>query len=538
MIEAGSASRRDWLWLAPPTLVGAALRLWGIGRQVLAGDELHAVQFAAEHSLREILTHTSQEVDHCVPLTALVRVALDAGLEPSELLLRVPVLLSGLLLVPVLALMVRSLVGARAACAFAWLLALSPMLVLYGRILRSYGPVVLLALAAVLAFHRWLEHGKRADALLYAFLAPLAAYFHLVSAVFVAAPLAYAVLGSRWRRGGPPLRAVVWLGAGTALVAAVLFAPIASSLAGFVQAKEGEGSWRWQTVWSALQLQAGVVVPSVAVVFLAVAVAGAVRLARARPGFCAYLAFLAVVHLATLFLASPAKYSNVLVFGRYVLVLLPILLLFAACAFESEAARGPRAQVSTVLLSAFLALLFISGPLTRWQYLHGSFAHHNRFMAFVNARFDAAPAELASSAYYARLAADEEVRAIVEYPVDHRWSRCNAPFYLQRLHEKEVVVSSDLALRQDPRFRWRNSAAGDAASILASRADVLVLHLDPGAEERPLAAEFDERAWREVSGRARALRVDLLTRWGRPSFEDERVAVWDLRKVRRELGGR
>src|SRR5262245_53298440 len=190
MKEAGSAPPRDWLWLAPPALVGALLRLWGVERQVLAGDELHALQFAAENSLGTILTHTSQEVDHCVPLTAVVRLALDAGLEPSELLLRLPVLLSGLVLVPVLALLVRGLVGARVSCAFAWLLALSPMLVLYGRILRSYGPVVVLALVAVLAFRRWLEHGRRADALLYSFLAPVAAYFHLVSAVFVAAPLA------------------------------------------------------------------------------------------------------------------------------------------------------------------------------------------------------------------------------------------------------------------------------------------------------------------------------------------------------------
>ncbi len=531
-VRGGTGPRNDWLWLAPPTLVGALLRLWGIERQVLAGDEIHALQFAAGHPLATILTETSQEVDHSVPLTALVRLALDAGLESSELLLRAPVLLSGVLLVPVLALMIRRVLDTRVACAFAWLLALSPMLVLYGRILRSYGPILVLALVAVLAFHRWLEKGKRSDALLYAFLAPLAAYFHLVAAVFVAAPLAYAVLSSRWRPSGPGLRAVAGLGAGTAAVAAALFAPIGASLASFVQAKSTEGSWRWATLWSTLQLQAGVLSPVVVVLFFTGCALGAWRLARARPGLCAYLSFLSVAHLAALLVASPAKYSNVLVFDRYVLLLLPILCLFVACAFGSGDVHGPKAFLRKGLLAAFLALLFLNGPLTRWPYLHGSFTHHNRFLAFVHARFDAAPEGHVSPAYFVELAADENARALVEYPVDHRWSRCNAPYYNQRTHGKEVLTSSDLALYRDPRFRWRNSVAASAEAFLACRADYLVVHLDPGAEERPLSGEFDPRSWNEQAARARAMRVDLLARWGEPSFADERTAVWDLRQAR------
>jgi hypothetical protein len=364
------------------------------------------------------------------------------------------------------------------------------------------------------------------------FLAPLAAYFHLVTAAFVAAPLAYAVLTSRWRRGGPRFNAVIGLGAGTALVAAVLFAPIARSLASFVQAKSGEGSWRWSTLWGTAQLQAGVVFPGVAVLFLVVCAVGAVRLARARPGFFAYVSFLSAVHLAALFVAGPAKVSNVLVFDRYVLVLLPLLLLLAACAFRSDAPRGRGGALYGVLLAAFLALLFLCGPLTRWQYLHGSFAHHNRFLAFVNARFDSAPASFESPAFFASLASDEGVRAIAEYPADHRWSRCNAPFYNQRVHGKEVLAATDLALHEDARFRWRNAVAAEPAALLASRADVLVVHLDPGAEERPLTGEFDDVAWREVAARARALRLDLLGRWGQPTFADDRLAVWDLRQLR------
>ena len=179
-----------------------------------------------------------------------------------------------------------------------------------------------------------------------------------------------------------------------------------------------------------------------------------------------------------------------------------------------------------------LGLLALASPLTRWPYLHGSFAHHNRFLAFLHPRFDERPAAHEPAPFYTRLAAEEGARSIAVYPVDHRWSRCNAPYYDQLVHAKEVVVASDLALHADPRFRWLNAVAPAPAALLASRADYLVVHLDPGAEEAPLAGEFDARTWREPAARARALRVELLARWGEPCYADERVAVWDLRAVR------
>src|ERR1700752_5173356 len=107
--ESGSAGESrargasPWLWLGPPLLFGALLRLWGIPRQVLGGDALHALQRAASYPLASILTHYDPQVDHSVPLTAWVRLALVGGLEPSELVLRIPVLLSGVALAPVLA---------------------------------------------------------------------------------------------------------------------------------------------------------------------------------------------------------------------------------------------------------------------------------------------------------------------------------------------------------------------------------------------------------------------------------------------------
>lgn len=515
---------------------GALVRLWGIQRQVLNGDELHALRIASERSLASILTQYDQDVDNSVPLTALVRLALAGGLRPSELVLRAPVLLAGVALVPALALAAGRVLGKRVACVFAWLLAVSPLLVIYGRILRSYGPILLLAPLAVLAFHRWLEQGKRGDAWLYAVAAPFAAYFHMVSAVFVAAPLAYALLTLRRRPAGPGLRAVVGLGAATALIASLLFVPIAPSLLSFAREKSGEGLWQWSTVWKTLRLQTGVFSPWLAALFWAACVLGTLRLARQRPGLASYLSFLCAAHLAALLLVSPAKYSNVLVFDRYVLLLLPILLLFVACAFgiEESSGGGARGLLGHALPAALGALLVCSGPLTSDKYLHGSFTHHNRFLSFLDRRFASAPEDHSSPPFYARLADDGDARVIVEFPVDYRWSRCNAPYYNQDVHGKEVLISSDLTLYRDARFRWRNAVSSDPSAYLACRADYLVVHLDPGTEERLFQknALYDEPAWRSLSVRAQALTRDLRARWGEPIFADTETSVWDLRRVR------
>src|SRR5262245_7893177 len=71
--ESRARGASPWLWLGPPLVFGALLRLWGIQRQVLGGDEFHALQRAASYPLGNILTHYDLQVDHSVPLTAWVR---------------------------------------------------------------------------------------------------------------------------------------------------------------------------------------------------------------------------------------------------------------------------------------------------------------------------------------------------------------------------------------------------------------------------------------------------------------------------------
>src|SRR6185295_6644154 len=84
----------------------------------------------------------------------------------------------------------------------AWLLAVSPMLVLYSRIARSYMPMLLLGGGAVAAFEAFWRTCRPRWAVAYAALAALAVWFHLGAGPLVAAPLAFAAADAVLRPGG------------------------------------------------------------------------------------------------------------------------------------------------------------------------------------------------------------------------------------------------------------------------------------------------------------------------------------------------
>src|SRR3977135_2906232 len=75
------------LSLIGSALTGLVLRGWNLLGQVMGGDELHAVRAAARMRLPGILT-TYSVTDYSIPLTALDRLWMDAGLTLSELSLR------------------------------------------------------------------------------------------------------------------------------------------------------------------------------------------------------------------------------------------------------------------------------------------------------------------------------------------------------------------------------------------------------------------------------------------------------------------
>lgn len=509
---------RRSLWLLAPVLAGSVLRLWNLRAQVLGDDELHLVRTALTQPVGTILV-TWQKVDACIPLSALYAVLVRSGLQLTELGVRLPELLAGLLLLVLAPLWADRRLGRATAVAFAWLLAVSPGLVLYSRIARPYMIVVLLSFGAAVAFDAWWRDGGWGRGAAYAVLAALAFWFHPVAAPVVLSPLAFgAVALFRDRRRVP---ALAGLAAGTAVAFLVFFLPARESFLEVIRAKHREIHLSARVFGALAELQAGTAVAVLAALFWLGAAFGLWKLWKDDRRLAALSALLVAGQLAGLLWISPLGLDEPLIFNRYVLVALPWVLLWAAVALGR-----PR------FLVALISILVVAGPLADPSWWRSSFPHHDDRLAFYVQRPEAPLPEA-----YRRLGPG----TVLEAPWIPVWRVSRAVALYQETHGHEIVTASPDPFLADPRLAFRNLVPLTPAAFLASRARWLVVHRDLSAEEEAIPDPLWPprmgvgRRFREVcQTEGRRLPRLLRRAWGKPDFADERAVVWDLDRVRKK----
>ncbi len=535
---------REASWLLPPALLGLLLRTYRLPPQVLSGDEVHSLGGALERPIPEILSTWTHDggADYCVPLTALLRLWLELGIPVDETWLRAPVWLAGVATGLLLPLWLAPRVGRPTAAVWAWLLAVSPMLVLYGRIARSYAPLVLLTLAAVLAFERWWRTREGWAAGAYVGCAALAVWFHLGAATLVAAPFVYAAGSLAWagrRQSARDWLRLAGVGAAAAAVTALLLWPARESLRA-LSSIQGRGHLPEAATWlEVLQLEVGIANAPVAGLLAAFALAGLVVLARRRPRLTACLVVVAVTHGVGLAVLAPNYLQDAVVASRYLLPILPIGLLGLAAAIvaatewiASRAGTGDAATRERTALAVGVAvsvLLLVAGPLARPEFRRGSFVHARSFLHFTRAGVQMAEAQV--PAFYRAVPAPG---GLIEFPWFNLASQAFAAY--QRHHDRPVRVSvarpevfEGASLRtvlQPEPERWRTSGAR-----------YLVLHRDVQREEGRLrgTGPGHERLlsrvpqfWQTLRREARRMERTLQTEWGPPVYSDDDIAVWDL----------
>lgn len=535
---------------------GAALRLYRLAPQVLVGDELHAVRAVSHRQFPQILV-TYGVTDVCLPLVGLARWLSERGVVLAEGVFRTPVVVAGLLLLALFPWLARRAAAPAAALLFPWWLALSPQLVLYGRIARSYTPATLFAGLAAAAFFAWWRTRRAAWAAAYAGLGALAVWFHLLSAVFVAAPLAFAGIARvaaalRRPRGGeadrtrerPGWLALAVVGLALAAGVALFLVPGWDGLAEMLGGKRGRGEVQPGAVADAARLLAGTVHPLLAGLFWAAAAAGFVRLLRRDRELALYSALLVGAHAAALAVAQPYGLANPLVLGRYLLLVLPVVLLWVAHGLDWRGRRWTR-LAGLAAGAALLVSIVATGPFAAPRLRYSSFLHHEDFLAF-HRPLPKLPEERIPR-FYRRLAREAVGEggagggAILELPSFPEGEN-RALHRYQDLHRREVLLTVTDPALNDPRFDFRNRVRLDPAAVLASRARYLVVHRDLGAEER--AVELPPgvpNVWgarqRNLSRHFRQVAIGFPRRaaplLGAPDESYARLLVWDLDRVRR-----
>jgi hypothetical protein len=569
-VSGGPLSRwRASLWLVAPVAAGLVLRCWRLPRQILLFDELHAVRAALASPLGRILT-TYQMPDNCIPLTALYRVLLDAGVRPSEMTFRLPVLACGLLLLVLAPLAVQRRLGRPAAASFAWLLALSPMLVLYGRIVRSYMPITLLGFAAAAAFYDWFESGRLRSAVAYVALAAAAVWFHLGAAPLVLAPLAFAA-GAALRPGetARPRRwpALAAIAAGAAALLACFLVPARSSLLLLVAEKHRHLVPPWGDLLHLAPLFAGTTSIPLAALFWLLAGVGLLAAWRTDKRFAAYTAVLVGAQFCGILALSPAGLRSPQMLSRYLLICLPWVLLWAALGLArlaggwGGAGRGalpaegagparltrparlarPAGLAAAVLLPA---ALWLSGPLARPTFLHTSFAHHADFLLF-----SCKPRTVPESRvpdFYLDLGRGARRGTLVEYPW-HSYQALRELYAYEPFHRYSVLVATPEDELDDPRLQLRNLVAASPEDFAASPASFVVVHRDFGQEHErveihpcpgvPPGVNRAESGYPELRLAALQMSRRLHAEWGPPDYADDAIVVWDLDRLRKGPAG-
>lgn len=543
---------RGWLPLVPPLLTGALLRLWNLSGQIVGGDELHAVRAALSRPLSALLFRY-EAPDIYMPAAAALHGLVAAGISLSATWLRLPGLVAGLISLLVLPRLAARFVGPRSAVVFAWLLALSPALVLYSRIARSYLPLILLGTTASLAFYVWHTEGRRSHLVLYVCGALTAVVFHPVAAPAVLAPFAFALfdlLSHPKAKQHELTRRALVAGGGLALALAVWFWCSRQSLLALMANRREPLHFDVESFWGLAQLQAGSTRPLVTLTFWAVALGGAVLLARRQRRFALYLGVLYFAPILGLILLSPVAGDQPLLFNRYTLLALPVLLLTVAAALGGvlEKTRSQLGWAAHGLVALLLGLWWGLGPLTRWQFREGSFAHHNDWVDF-----GCPPASLESGELpdvYRRLIESGLPGALIEAPWQPAWRFSRSFHAYQAHHQRRVWVVSSETLLSPPKTRLSGVLPLQEEAWFASGARFLVVHLDLAAEEERLQiATCARRAGApsptlaaRLAEQGEALATQLIAQWGPPQWAElgpdhrgtrrRELLVWDLERAR------
>ncbi len=207
---------RNWrVSVTSVTLAGAIARLVG-DRDSIAWDVVYLYSWVHGKGFGQMM-HLVAVKEKTPPLGfVLAWISDQLGSSPS--LIRIPSLIAGVALIPLVAALGRRLGGQRTGLVAALLVAVSPFLVFYSVEARSYSLTVALCTASTLLLVRALKDGRRADWAAYSLLAALALMSHYTAFAVLAGQALWALAAFPRNRksillsqAGPVLAAVIWL---------------------------------------------------------------------------------------------------------------------------------------------------------------------------------------------------------------------------------------------------------------------------------------------------------------------------------------
>ena len=522
---------------------GIALRLDQLTSQLLLEDEWHAV-YRVVHDTPAAIFLDFGHSDSSIPLT-LLYFAESRAFGLSEMAMRWPLILAGVATLVLFPCYAARRVGWGEALVFAALLAISPLLFFFSRTARPYALTLLAVYVAHVAFRRYVEAPapRRSDAVLYTSSAALAAWLHPVAAPFVVAPFVLAAwrwLHSAREQTRPAFVRLATLALATAIPMAVLLLPPLLAHPESLSLKSGVDLPRADTILGAWYHWVGTGSTPAAVLCAALAIAGAPVVWRRLPEARSILAGAALCALAIV-ATRPAWIGNALTLARYLLPLLPLVLLAIACgalrigrAIATGVTRGgPRLANGIVagLAAAPILVLGVTTPLRPVLFYPNGNSLHLLYAFDFRPERNPVIAHMAAiplSPWWATLAARPRASlaiAVAPFPTESagwdapRWQRLSQQRILSAFLTPLCASPRANEVPDDARFAFRNAVHLANVAELAARGVDYVVWQKP---YRYVARGLDVPVGADVA----ACGAAFAPRFGAPEYEDDGLAVY------------
>jgi hypothetical protein len=516
--------------------LGAALRLDQITAQVLQGDEWHLVHQLTYYRPSYIALNLGVG-DYGIPL-ALFDAAVMRRWPLSELVLRLPMLVAGLLTVVLLPIGLAGRTKDRVRALFALLLAISPFLISYSRLARTYALTLLVAYLAYALFAKATADAKVrwGPALGYGLACGLGAWLHAIVVPMLGAPVLARGL-AEWRAPRPNWRPLAAAAIPAAIAVVLALAPPLLAHTEALSAKWGVDRVGWDTVWGALFLWFGTGSNVVFVVCLVLAVAGFGPVWRdveyARWGYLG-----TALTVVVILVARPWWVDKPLAFGRYLLPVVPLLLLCVAAGavrvsdrLATAVARDRGRAVWTLAVAApLVAALWAFSPMPEQLRYPNSYTQDVYFQYDYREATNAArvgAAGISNSPFWATLASAPAGSLTIAVAPFH-YATWEWPAAIWERDSRQRVVPAYLwgacvetrhgEVPPDRRFAFRNAVhLRNPEELVRRRIDYLAYFRPtrlPGMSEPLPACE----AW-------------VREHYGPPDYADDVLWVWRIRPV-------
>lgn len=528
-------------------VVGTFLRLYQLTTQIVLEDEIHAITtLISKNYLNIALSFGSS--DHCIPLTIIYKI-FSQTIGLSEIGMHCPIVIFGIATLIVFPLLARRYIGMSARNIFAWLLAISPMHILYSRFARSYCISTFLAFVGVIAFYKWWTEQKRHMMYVYIFCAVIGPYFHLTILPFVLTPFLLIVGVYIFdKKNAFPFSIkeitqfflMVVLGLLFFLLGPSIYDTTALADKAINNLKAPLTEVDGHIIFNVMRLMFGAWNKWIVLISLLFCGFGAICAARQKKYFLLYCLCLSIAQIGAVTIIQPAYIFVPRVSFRYCFTLLPILFLFIAYGLAHPykyfyPSKRKRIFYRGIIVSFFGALLYL-GPL---QYM---FSVPNQWLpcsihkGIVTTKHQTKKHSLSKFYYYLNSLPPESV-FIVEAPWFFFMDNDINESY-QKIHRQRMGIGFINEIGNQDRWgegEFNSNADGlefkyfinlcNARSFIERHVNFLILHKDLKAEMEKLNVPF--------LGYFPPYKIEPVMEYstrnfGPPIFEDETIIVFKV----------